>query len=160
MEVLLREDVDNLGILGDVVDVADGYARNYLLPKGIAVPATEENKAAIAKAREERLERERAERERVEEMAEKLDGFLCPIQARATEKGHLFGSVSARAIAEELQESGFEGIRPSNVSLPRPIEETGDYQIEIMLHPEVRVNITVRVTSESEEEEAEEQEEE
>ncbi len=160
MEVLLRQDVDNLGILGDVVEVADGYARNYLLPKGIAVPATDENKAAIAKAREERLEREQAERERVEELADNLEGFRCPIQARATEKGHLFGSVSARAIAEALEVSGFEGIRPSNVSLTRPIEETGDYEIEIMLHPEVRVNITVRVTSEeAEEEEAAEEEE-
>lgn len=159
MEVLLREDVDNLGILGDVVEVADGYARNYLLPKGIAVPATEENKAAIAKAREERLEREREERERVEELADNLEGFLCPIQARATEKGHLFGSVGPQAIAEALEESGFDGIRPSNISLTRPIEETGDYQIEVMLHPEVRVEITVRVQSESEEESEEEEEE-
>lgn len=159
MEVVLRQDVEKLGQMGDVVEVADGYARNYLLPRRLAVLATPANKAEIEKAREARRQREVAERERVENLAGRLDGFLCYIPVRATEKGHLFGSVGPKNVAEALHESGFETIRPSNVSLTRPIEETGDYPIEIMLHPEVRVTVTVRVTAEEEEEAEEEQEE-
>jgi large subunit ribosomal protein L9 len=152
MEVVLRTDVEKLGRLGDVVEVADGYARNYLLPKKLAVRVTEENLTEIERARDARREREREELERVSRQAELLEGFLCYITARATERGHLFGSVGAELVAEELVQSGFEGIRPSNVNLPRPIEEVGDYDVEVMLHPEVRVNITVRVAAEEEEE--------
>ncbi|MFO7957366.1 MAG: 50S ribosomal protein L9 [Candidatus Brocadiia bacterium] len=152
MEVLLRRDVDNLGRLGDVVEVADGYARNYLLPKQIAVPVTPQNLQEIEAAREARRQRGEEELERVNRQAELLEGFLCFITARATEQGHLFGSVGADQIAAELVDSGFEGIRPSNISLPRPIEQTGDYEVEVMLHPEVRLTITVRVAQEEEEE--------
>jgi large subunit ribosomal protein L9 len=152
MEVLLRRDVDNLGRLGDVVEVADGYARNYLLPKQIAVPVTPQNLQEIEAAREARQQREEEELERVSRQAELLEGFLCFVTARATEQGHLFGSVGADQIAAELVDSGFEGIRPSNITLSRPIEEVGDYEVEVMLHPEVRLTITVRVAPEEEEE--------
>ncbi len=152
MEVLLRRDVENLGHLGDVVEVADGYARNYLLPKEIAVPVTPQNLQQIEAAREARRQREREELDRVSRQAELLEGFLCFITARATEQGHLFGSVGAENIATELVDSGFDGIRPSNISLARPIEEVGDYEVEVMLHPEVRVTITVRVAPLEEEE--------
>jgi len=151
MEVLLRQDVPRLGLMGDVVEVADGYARNYLLPKRIAVPLTEANKRAVEKAKEARRRREMAEVERLAEIAKKLEGFLCYIPVRATETGHLFGSVRAEDIAAVLSESGFESIRPTSISLMRPIEESGDYDIEVMLHPQVRVNIKVRVAAISEE---------
>ncbi len=150
MEVLLRQDVENVGRTGDVVEVADGYARNYLLPKNIAAPVTEENLRQAEKARRERHRREEEELDRLRRQAELLEGFLCYITARATEEGHLFGSVNARQIAQRLTESGFEGIRSTSVELPEPIEELGDYQIELMLHPEVRVSITVRVAAEEE----------
>jgi large subunit ribosomal protein L9 len=153
MEVLLRKDVDNLGEMGDVVEVADGYARNYLLPKGVAVRANARNRQQIEAARRRRAEREEEELRRVNRQAEMLDGFLCYVPARATEQGHLFGSVGARDVAEELQRSGFEGIRPSNISLDRPIEQTGDYEVEVMLHPEVRATILVRVAAEEEQDE-------
>jgi len=155
MQVLLRQDVQNIGSMGDIVEVADGYARNYLLPKNIAAPATRANKREIERLRQARREREEAEVERTRSVAEKLEGFLCYIPVRATEKGHLFGSVSAEHIAHTLAECGFDGIRPSNVGLTRHIEEVGDYDVEVMLHPEVRVNIKVRVAIESEEEEEE-----
>jgi len=151
MEVLLRQDVEKLGRMGEVVDVANGYARNYLLPKKIAVPVTAENLRKLEAVREERRRREREELARVGRQAEMLEGFLCYVPMRATEKGHLFGSVGAQQIADELAESGFEGIRASNVNLDRPIEEVGDYEVEVMLHPDVRANILVRVAAEQEE---------
>ncbi len=151
MEVLLRQDIEKLGRMGEVVDVANGYARNYLLPKKIAVPVTAENLRKLEVVREERRQREREELARVGRQAEMLDGFLCYVPMRATEKGHLFGSVGAQQIADELAESGFEGIRASNVNLDRPIEEVGDFEVEVMLHPDVRANILVRVAAEQEE---------
>ncbi len=153
MEVLLQQDVENLGRMGDRVEVADGYARNYLLPKQIALPVTPENEQRLERVREERARREEEELERVNRQAELLEGFLCYIPARATEKGHLFGSVGAQQIADQLVESGFEGIRASSVNLRRPIEQLGDYEVEIMLHPDVRVMITVRVAEADEEHE-------
>ena len=151
MEVLLRQDIEKLGRMGEVVEVANGYARNYLLPKKIAVPVTAENLRKLEVVREERRQREREELARVGRQAEMLDGFLCYVPMRATEKGHLFGSVGAQQIADELAESGFEGIRASNVNLDRPIEEVGDFEVEVMLHPDVRANILVRVAAEQEE---------
>ena len=152
MEVLLRHDVPSLGSMGDVVEVADGYARNYLLPKKMAMPVTGANRMTMGKAREARRHREMAEVERLQDWGKKLEGFLCYIPVRATEKGHLFGSVGPEHIAASLTESGFEAVRPTSISLMRHIEEIGDYDIEVMLHPEVRVNIKVRVAPIVEEE--------
>ena len=152
MEVLLRKDVEQLGRMGDLVKVADGYARNYLLPRMLAVPVTPDNVQEVDKAHQARLQREQEELARVGRQAEMLDGFLCYIAARATGKGHLFGSVGPAQIVEHLAQSGFEGIRPSAVSLERPIQELGDYEVEIMLHPDVRAHILVRIAKEEEEE--------
>ena len=159
MEILLREDVENLGEMGEVVEAADGYARNYLLPRQMAVEVTESNLEQVRRARENREVREREERARVEKLADELEGFVCLIEARATEKGHLFGSVTAQDVAEALIDNSFEGLRASNIVMPRPIEELGDYDIEVMLLPEVRVPITVRIVPPMEEYMAEEEEE-
>jgi large subunit ribosomal protein L9 len=153
MQVLLRRDVENLGQLGDVVEVADGYARNYLLPSKIAVPVTPQNLREVDAARQARKRRAEEELARVGRQAEMLEGFLCYITVRATDKGHLFGSVGSQQIADQLAQSGFEGVRSSNISLARPIEQVGDYEVEVMLHPEVRARILVRVAREEEEEE-------
>ena len=151
MEVLLRKDIEKLGRMGDVVNVADGYARNYLLPKLFAAPVTADNLRQIEKAREARHVREMEEVQRVRQQAELLEGFLCYVPARATEKGHLFGSVGPQQIADHLVASGFVAIRATNVELLRPIEEVGDYEVSIMLHPEVRATVLVRVASEEDE---------
>ncbi|MHC4788628.1 MAG: 50S ribosomal protein L9 [Planctomycetota bacterium] len=157
MEVLLRQDVEKLGRMGEVVDVADGYARNYLLPKRIAVPVTADNLRELEAATGARRRREQEELARVGRQAEMLEGFLCYITERATEKGHLFGSVGAQRIADQLVESGFEGIRAANIDLVRPIQELGDCEVEVMLHPEVRAHILVRVAPREEEEDVEEE---
>ncbi len=152
MEVLLREDVPDLGRLGDVVTVAPGYARNYLLPKKIAVPVTEENLAQIEASRAARRQREGEELDRVRRQAELLEGFVCYVTARVTGEGHLFGSVGVQQVADHLVADGFEGIRSSNISLDRPVQEVGDYEVEVMLHPEVRAHILLRVASEVDDE--------
>jgi len=156
MQLLLRQDVPNLGRLGDVVEVANGYARNYLLPKNIAVPVTPENTRQLEGARQARLQREQEEIERVSRQAAMLEGFLCFVTARATEEGHLFGSVGPQQIADQLVQSGFETILPTNINMTRSIDQVGDYEIEVMLHPEVRANIILRVAREEEEAEEEE----
>ena len=156
MQVVLRENVKDLGQAGDVVEVADGYARNYLLPKRLAMNLGQANMAAIERKREARRQRELEELDRVKAEAEKLAGFLCYIEVRATETGHLFGSVGPEQVAQALVESGFEGVRPASVDMPQHIEELGDYEVELMLHPEARVGITVRVAPPGEEETEEE----
>jgi len=152
MQVLLRRDVATLGRLGAVVDVAGGYARNYLLPKKVAAPVTPENLKALERLRQEREQREHEERDRLATVAQRLEGFLCYMEARATETGHLFGSVGPEQIAEALAESGFEDIRPSSILMTGHFEQTGDYDVEAMLHPEVRVHFTVRIAPPGEQE--------
>jgi len=153
MRVLLRKDVEKLGRLGDVIEVADGFARNYLFPKRIAVPVNAQNLREMEAARQAQHLRAQEELARVSRQAEMLDGFLCYITARATEKGHLFGSVGPQQVAQQLVESGFEGLRAANISLEPPIDQVGDYEVEVMLHPQVRARILVRVAREEEEEE-------
>ena len=148
MQVLLRDDVQDLGSLGDVVEVKRGFARNYLLPKGLAVLVTQSNLRQIESAKDARRQRDSDELERVNRQAELLEGFLCYLPVRANEKGHLFGSVGPDQIAAHLIESGFEGIRPSNIDMPEHIEQIGDFDVEIMLHPKVRAHVTVRVAAE------------
>jgi len=145
MEVLLRQDVEGLGELGDVVDVAPGYARNYLLPRKLAVEVNEANLALLRRQREARRQREREELARVEELAGKLEGFLCYITARATDEGHLYGSVGPEEVAEALVRSGFESIRPASIHMPAHIEQLGDHELEVILHPKAKAHITVRV---------------
>ncbi len=147
MKVLLGRDIDNLGEMGDVVDVADGYARNYLLPYEYAFPVNADNLQKMEAARRARKQRQKEEKQRIEERAQDLEGFLCVVEERANEKGDLFGSVTAEIITDILSESGFEGIRPSSILLDKPIEHVGDYPVEVMLLPEVKVSITVRVTA-------------
>jgi len=157
MQLLLREDVKDLGHTGDIVEVAEGYARNYLLPKRLAIRVKEANLQAVERAREARRQREMEELERVRSLAGRLEGFLCFIEASATDAGHLYGSVGAEQIAQALVESGFENLRPANVNLPHHIEQAGDYEVEIMLHPDVRVPIKVRVAPPGQAEEGEAQ---
>jgi large subunit ribosomal protein L9 len=152
MEVMLRQDVENLGEIGDVVEVADGYARNYLLPRRLAVKAAEADLQAIERAREAKRVRALKARERAEEVARQLDGYLCYMPVRVTRAGHLYGSVGPEDVRKVLDEEGFAGLEAARVNMSRPIEETGDYDVEVILHPEVRVEVTVRVAALQEEE--------
>lgn len=146
-KIILQEDVEDLGEAGDVVDVAPGYARNYLFPQGFAVQATDGN---LKQVREERRRKEEAadrQRQRAEDLAEDLAGHTLTFDVRAAEEGKLFGSVTAADVAERLQEDGL-GVDEDMIDLAEPIKELGVYNIAIGLHADVRPEVKVWVVAE------------
>ncbi len=145
MKVILARDVDNLGRKGDVVTVADGYARNFLVPKGLAMQAT---KGALRQAELMKRAREEQERRAREEAAAKVSKLAeAPvyIAARAGEGGRLFGSVTASDIARGIEEQLEEIVDRRDVKLDEPIRALGTYPVEVRLHPEVNALVTVEV---------------
>jgi len=148
MEVILLEKIRNLGGLGDEVKVRPGFARNYLIPYGKAVPATPENRAKF-EARRAELERVQQEAlTRARERAEKLNGFTVQIVRKVAEDGTMYGSVTNRDIAEAVEQAGFE-IERSEIELPQgPLKTIGDHEIAVSLHPEVTARIIVSVIGE------------
>ena len=144
MEVILRQAVDNLGHPGDVVTVSSGYARNYLLPRGIAYAATEGNKKRISqeKARLEAAENER--RGAAEELAKRVEEVSITFSARVGEEGKLFGSVTAADIAQQLEAQGLT-IEKRQIDLHEPIKALGVYRVPVRLHADVRPEIKVWV---------------
>ncbi len=148
MQVILMEKVVNLGGLGDVVKVKDGYARNFLIPQGMAKRVTPENLAAF-EARRAELEKTQAEKlAAAQEKAAKLEGLLVQITRKSGVDGRLFGSVSNADIAEALKAQGFE-VEKANIRMPHGlIKQIGDTKLEISLHTDVVTSITVSVLGE------------
>ena len=144
MEVILRQDVDKLGTRGQVVKVADGYARNYLLPKRLAVPATPANKKIVEQERQAQLRREAREKTEAEELARLLAGLSITIARKAGEHDQLFGSVTPQDISDALAQRSFN-IDRRKIQLEEPIKQLGEYQVPIRLHREVTVSIGVYV---------------
>lgn len=144
MEVILRQAVDNLGHPGDLVKVSSGFARNYLLPRGIAVAATEGNRRRISqeKSRLEAAESER--RESATEYASRLEQVSLTFSARVGEEGKLFGSVTAADIAHQLEAQGYH-IEKRQIDLQEPIRALGVYRVPIKLHADVKPEIKVWV---------------
>ena len=144
MEVILRQAVDNLGHPGDVVTVSSGYARNYLLPRGIAYAATDGNKKRISqeKARLEAAENER--RGAAEELAKRVEEVSITFSARVGDEGKLFGSVTAADIAQQLEAQGLT-IEKRQIDLHEPIKALGVYRVPVRLHADVRPEIKVWV---------------
>jgi large subunit ribosomal protein L9 len=147
MKVLLCEDVQDLGWLGDVVEVKDGYARNYLLPEGIATVPTEANIKALAGAKAKRAEERKLTFEKLGQVAEAVEGAEAVLAAKANELGHLFGSVTERDIAANLREQGFE-IADDMVQLAEHIKEVGTHEVALKIGPDLTANISVVVVSE------------
>ena len=145
--VLLREDVENLGARGDVVKVRAGYARNYLLPRKLAVEATAGNVKQIEAERTALLKREARDRAAAEGQAGLLRNLRLTFERKVGEHGMLYGSVTAMHIADALKEQGYE-IDRRRVVLPEPIKETGDHAVAVRLHREVTVEIPVVVRGE------------
>ena len=144
MEVILREHVDNLGRRGQVVKVAAGYARNYLLPRKLALPATEGNKRHIERERKIMEARESEEKAQAEALAARLVLIEISITRRVGETDQLYGSVTAVDIADYLKDKGVE-IDRRKLILPEPIKAIGDHQVPLRLHREVTVPLTVKV---------------
>jgi large subunit ribosomal protein L9 len=158
MKVLLCEDIRKLGWLGDVVDVTEGYARNYLLPQGLAKVATEGNIRAIAKAKAERAEERLNERKRLEAAAEAVNEAEAVLAAKANEHGVLFGSITDRMIAANLREQGF-AVADEVVKLPEHIKQVGSHSVTLKFADEVTATVNVVVVAEQTEEATEEEEE-
>lgn len=147
MEVILREDIEKLGTRGQVVKVADGFARNFLLPRRLAVPATEANRKIVEQERQAALRREAKEKAAAEELAKMLAGITLTTVQKAGEADQLFGSVTAKDIAELLEKQGYTVDR-KKIVLDHPIKTLGEHKVTLKLHREVSVEIPVVVKKE------------
>jgi large subunit ribosomal protein L9 len=149
MDLILREDISNLGRRGDVVHVKDGYARNFLLPKKLAMPVTEGNKKVIVQEKAAALKREVHERSEAEQLAGMLAKASIVIARKAGEAGTLFGSVTSMDIAEALHKAGYE-IDRRKILLEDPLKQLGDFPVPVRLHKDVTASVTVQVVQEQE----------
>ena len=148
MEIILVEEMPNLGEVGDIVSVKPGYARNFLFPRGIAIPANERQKRRVAHDRQQLEAKVIKLREAASSEAEKLSKVSLTIEKAAGENGKLFGSVTTMEIEAMLRAQGFE-IDRRRIVLVEPIKALGDSTIEIKLHRDVRANIKVSVVAQS-----------
>jgi large subunit ribosomal protein L9 len=149
VQIILRQAVDDLGDIGEVVDVKPGYARNFLIPQGIAYEATDANQKRFEEERRHILERSARDLDRAKAAAERIEGQSVSFTVRAGEEGKLFGSVTASDIAEALAEKGLEVDRHL-IRLEEPIKQLGVYRVGVRLHAEVRPEVTVWVIAEGE----------
>ena len=147
MEVILREDVDKLGTRGQLVKVASGYARNFLLPKRLAVAATESNKKIVEQERQAHLRREAKVVGEAGELGKLMEAVVVTISQKAGENGQLFGSVTSKDIADALEAQGYT-IERRKIVLEEPIKSLGEFKVPLRLHREVTVEIAVNVVKE------------
>jgi len=147
MELLLRQDVERLGKRGEVVNVAPGYARNYLIPKGLATVATADNKRQLEDQRRAEERRQEAKLQELLESAKKIQTTSVTIAAAASPEGHLFGSVSAEQIAQAFKADGMP-VEPDMVLLESPLKELGVFTINVRITPEAKAVTRVWVVAE------------
>ena len=151
MEVILKDDVLNLGHRGDLVKVADGYARNFLLPRKLALQATSANKAVVEQMKNAAARRAATEKAQAEALAVKLEPVVLDFTRKSGEAGHLFGSVTSADIATALAAKGFE-IDRRKIVLDEPLKSVGEFKVAIKLFREVTASIKVTVVAEASEE--------
>jgi large subunit ribosomal protein L9 len=149
MEVILREDIAKLGARGEVVKVANGYARNFLLPKRLAVLATDSNRKIVEQERHAHVRREAKLKGEAEDLAKLVTGVSVTIAQKAGENDQLFGSVTAKDIAEALEKQNYS-IDRRKIHLEDPIKQLGEYKVAVKLHRDVSAEITVHVVKEEE----------
>ena len=153
MEVILKEDVANLGSRGDVVKVADGYGRNFLLPRKLALQATDANKAVIETMKSSAARRSASEKVQAEELVAKLAPVVLSFTRKTGDGGHLFGSVTSADIAADLATKGFE-VDHRKIVLAEPLKSIGEFSVAIKLHREVTAQLKVQVVAEATAEDA------
>ena len=153
MEVILKEDVNKLGHRGDVVKVADGYGRNYLLPGKLAIEATANNKAVIEQMKGSSIRKLAKEKIEAEDLSKKLEAVELVFERKVGENDHLFGSVTSGDIAHQLEEKGYT-IDRRKISLDEPLKSLGEYHVPVKLHREVTSHVKVTVKAEETEAEA------
>ena len=148
MEVILKEDVAKLGSRGDVVKVAEGYGRNYLLPRKLAIQATDGNKKVIDQMKAAAVRRSAKEKAQAEELAKQFDGLSVSFQRKAGEHDQLFGSVTASDLAEALEKKGFSVDR-RKIQLHEALRTLGDFTVPIKLHKDVTTHLKVLIEKEA-----------
>lgn len=147
MKVILKEEVKNMGNMGQIVEVADGYARNYLVPKGLAVEANTKNIKSLEHQKRVIQEKSKKIRNQAQELSNKITAISLVIKAKAGEEGKLFGSVTTMDIAESLKNEGME-IDKKKISLDEPIKRLGSYTVNIKVHSEVTTQVNLQVIEE------------
>jgi large subunit ribosomal protein L9 len=147
MEVILREDIERLGNRGQVVKVADGYARNFLLPKRLAVAATDANRKIVEQERQAHLRREAKQKGEAEDLSKLMSGVIVTIAQKAGENDQLFGSVTTKDVADALAQKNFT-IDRRKVLMDEPIKQLGEFKIPVRLHKDVTAEVTVQVVKE------------
>ncbi len=158
MKLLLCKNIQELGIVGDIVEVSSGYARNYLLPQHLATEPTKANMRKLAEARKAAEEEIKLKRKQLEAASQRLEGVEVTVRARANEEGVLYGSVGTREITAALLDEG-HFVKPEQVMLDEPIRQLDNVSVEVRLHPELLSSIKVWVVREKEEGEGDEEEE-
>ncbi len=146
MKLILKENLENLGQIGDIVKVAPGYARNYLLPKGLAIEATEKNAKALEHAKRQLAYKKNKALEAAKLLVAKLEALSINLSHQAGEEGKLFGSVTNMEIAAFLKANGLE-IDRKKIVLAEPIKQLGDYSVPVKIHPEVSATLKVTVSA-------------
>jgi len=147
MEVILREDIDKLGSRGQVVKVAAGYARNFLLPKKLAVAATESNKKIVEQERHAHVRKEAKQKDEAEDLSKLLTGVTVTITQKAGENDQLFGSVTSKDVADALAAQNYN-IDRRKIQLDDPIKTLGEFKVPVKLHKDVTAEVTVVVAKE------------
>jgi len=147
MEVILREDIERLGHRGQVIKVADGYARNFLLPKHLAGAATDANRKIVEQERQAHLRREAKQKSEAEDLAKLIAGVSVTIAQKAGENDQLFGSVTAKDVADALAKQNYT-IDRRKVHLEEPIKQLGEFKVPVRLHKDVTAEVTVQVVKE------------
>jgi large subunit ribosomal protein L9 len=147
MEVILREDIERVGNRGQVVKVADGYARNFLLPKRLAVAATDANRKIVEQERQAHLRREAKQKGEAEDLSKMLSGVTVIISQKAGENDQLFGSVTSKDVADALAGKNFT-IDRRKVLMDEPIKQLGEFKVPVRLHKDVTAEVTVQVVKE------------
>jgi large subunit ribosomal protein L9 len=147
MKVILKEDIKNVGKMGQIVDVAGGYARNYLVPKGLAVEAVTKNIRSLEHEKKIIKEKAKKLKDSAQDFASRISSMTLTIKAKAGEEEKLFGSVTTTDIVEVLKKEGIE-IDKKKISLEEPIKRLGSYTVTVKLHPDVSTQLTVHVIQE------------
>ncbi len=148
MEVILKEDVTKLGHRGDVVKVADGYGRNYLLPGKLAIEATTANKAVIEQMKASSVRKSAKEKTQSEDLAKQMDAIELTFERKVGENDHLFGSVTSGDIAQQLEAQGF-GVDRRKIALEEPLKQLGEFHVPVKLHREVTAHVKVTIKSDA-----------
>ncbi len=146
MKVILQQDVKGQGKKGDIVNVSDGYARNFLLPRGQAIEANKKNLARLKEQKAVEQKRKQQEQEEFSELAKRLSGKAVTIKAKAGDQDKLFGSVTSKEIAEQLKEQFNIEIDKKKINLPEPIKHLGTFTVEVKLYPGISAQLQVNVT--------------